>query len=216
VLLDAGMDKNGRTEGDRSSPMLVSIINGQYDIAMSLLDAGRDPNLGQRRRRGAAVCGTEQRMAAAHLVSRSRPQGSQQKASYLQTDGGAAQGRRRSGRAHGVSHLVRRVQHGRMGVEFTGATAFWRAAYALGRGCHAPAREIRRRSIDSDHDVRRGEAGERSVRDERRAAGGPHVPPFHAASGVGYGTSRVAQQHRHVPDGWMPAAKYFSKSSASM
>ena len=39
--------------------------------------------------------------------------------------------------------------------------------------------------------------------------GGPHVPPFHAASGVGYGTSRVAQQHRHVPDGWMAAAKYF-------
>jgi hypothetical protein len=41
------------------------------------------------------------------------------------------------------------------------------------------------------------------------ASGGPHVPPFHAASGVGYGTSRVAQQHRHVPDGWMPAARYF-------
>jgi ankyrin repeat protein len=40
-------------------------------------------------------------------------------------------------------------------------------------------------------------------------AGGPHVPPFHAASGVGYGTSRVAQQHRHVPDGWLPAARYF-------
>ncbi len=39
--------------------------------------------------------------------------------------------------------------------------------------------------------------------------GGPHVPPFHAASGVGYGTSRVAQQHRHVPDGWIRAAKYF-------
>jgi ankyrin repeat protein len=35
------------------------------------------------------------------------------------------------------------------------------------------------------------------------------VPAFHAASGVGYGTSRVAQQHRHVPDGWLPAAKYF-------
>src|SRR5207237_1738109 len=41
------------------------------------------------------------------------------------------------------------------------------------------------------------------------ATGGPHVPAFHAASGVGYGTSRVAQQHRHVPDGWMPAARYF-------
>jgi ankyrin repeat protein len=39
--------------------------------------------------------------------------------------------------------------------------------------------------------------------------GGPHVPPFHAASGVGYGTSRVAQQHRTVPNGWMAAARYF-------
>ena len=35
------------------------------------------------------------------------------------------------------------------------------------------------------------------------------MPPFHAASGVGYGTSRVAQQHRHVPEGWLRAAKYF-------
>ena len=38
------------------------------------------------------------------------------------------------------------------------------------------------------------------------SAPGPPSPP---ARGVGYGTSRVAQQHRHVPDGWMPAAKYF-------
>jgi ankyrin repeat protein len=34
------------------------------------------------------------------------------------------------------------------------------------------------------------------------------VYPLHAASGVGYGTSRVGQQHRHVPDGWLPAVKY--------
>ena len=28
------------------------------------------------------------------------------------------------------------------------------------------------------------------------------------ASGVGFGTSRVGQQHRHVPDGWLPAVRY--------
>ncbi|NIR36125.1 MAG: hypothetical protein GWN02_08345, partial [Gemmatimonadetes bacterium] len=39
--------------------------------------------------------------------------------------------------------------------------------------------------------------------------GGPAVHPIHAASGVGFGTSRVAQQHRSVPDGWLPAMKYF-------
>ena len=38
--------------------------------------------------------------------------------------------------------------------------------------------------------------------------GGPGVHPIHAASGVGFGTSRVAQQHRGVPDGWLPAVKY--------
>jgi ankyrin repeat protein len=25
---------------------------------------------------------------------------------------------------------------------------------------------------------------------------------------VGYGTSRVGQQHRHIPDGWLPAVRY--------
>ena len=38
--------------------------------------------------------------------------------------------------------------------------------------------------------------------------GGPAVHPLHAASGVGFGTSRVAQQHRSVPDGWLPAVRY--------
>jgi len=32
---------------------------------------------------------------------------------------------------------------------------------------------------------------------------------MHAASGVGFGTSRVAQQHRSVPGGWLPSMKYF-------
>ena len=38
--------------------------------------------------------------------------------------------------------------------------------------------------------------------------GGPAIHPLHAASGVGFGTSRVAQQHRSVPDGWLPAVRY--------
>ncbi|MEZ5318539.1 MAG: ankyrin repeat domain-containing protein [Vicinamibacterales bacterium] len=98
---------------------------------------------------------------------------------------------------------------GRMGVEFQGATPFWRAAYALdveamrllvryGADPNIPTMQIGGRARPNDP------SGLPPV-----PAGGPHVPPFHAASGVGYGTSRVAQQHRHVPEGWMPAAKYF-------
>ena len=38
--------------------------------------------------------------------------------------------------------------------------------------------------------------------------GGPGVYPIHAATGVGYGEGFAGNSHRHVPDGWLPAAKY--------
>ena len=69
LLLDAGMDINAPTEGDRSTPMVVAIINGQYDLAMALPRARRQSEPGERRRRGAAVRGAQQRVGAAHLVS---------------------------------------------------------------------------------------------------------------------------------------------------
>jgi hypothetical protein len=34
------------------------------------------------------------------------------------------------------------------------------------------------------------------------------VHPIHAAAGVGFGTSRVAQQHRSVPGGWLESMRY--------
>ena len=130
LLLDAGMDINMPTEGDRSTPMLVAIINGQYDLAMAFLERGANPEPGERRRRGAAVRGAQQRVGAAHVVS-------------------AAHGRRAAAASHlelmeallkaGADPNARTLSHiwyaayntGRMGVEFTGATPFWRAAYAL-------------------------------------------------------------------------------------
>ena len=45
ALLDAGLNVNLLTEGDRSTPMVVAIINGQYDLAMTFLQRGANPNL---------------------------------------------------------------------------------------------------------------------------------------------------------------------------
>jgi ankyrin repeat protein len=208
LLLDAGMDKNGRTEGDRSSPMLVSIINGQYDIAMSLLERGGDPNL-------ASDDGVAPLFAVLNNEWQLRtwyPQptaGSQQKASYLQLmetllKAGADPD------ARTTSHIWYAAYNtGRMGVEFTGATPFWRAAYAL--DVDAMRLLVKHGADPSIPTMTFGVAKRANDLSGMNAVppGGPHVPPFHAASGVGYGTSRVAQQHRHVPDGWMPAAKYF-------
>jgi len=208
VLLDAGVDINRPTDGDRSSPMVVAAINGQYDLAMTLLAKGANPNL-------ASDDGVAPLFAVINNEWQLRtwyPQptaGSQQKASYLDL----LEALLKAGadpNARTVSHIWYAAYNtGRMGVEFTGATPFWRAAYALdvdamrllvkyGADPNIPTMTfgVAKRPNDG--------WGANAV-----PAGGPHVPPFHAASGVGYGTSRVAQQHRHVPDGWMAAAKYF-------
>ena len=113
---------------------------------------------------------------------------------------------------------------GRMGVDFTGATAFWRAAYALdveamsllvsyGADPNIATQKLpsRRNFFDLNQafPARAGEAEEEDPSGLPPVpVGGPHVNPLHAATGVGFGTSRVAQQHRHVPDGWLPAAEY--------
>jgi len=135
--------------------------------------------------------------------------GAQQKLSYLQVMDALLKGGA-DPNARTMSHIWYAAYNtGRMGVEFTGATPFWRAAYALDVDA---MRLLVKYGADPNIATMSYGAAKRPNDPSGLAAvppGGPHVPPFHAASGVGYGTSRVAQQHRHVPDGWMPAAKYF-------
>ena len=109
---------------------------------------------------------------------------------------------------------------GRMGVDFTGATPFWRAAYAVDVDAmrllaeygsdpsiwtiKLPSRRSFGANISAQQEEERADpSGLPPVPD-----GGPAIHPLHAASGVGFGTSRVAQQHRSVPDGWLPAVRY--------
>ena len=208
ALLDAGGNVNGPSDGDRSTPMIVAIVNGHYDLALAFLARGGDPNL-------ANDDGVTPLFATLNNEWALRtwyPQptaGAQQKASYLELleallkAGADPNARTRSHVWHAAYNT------GRMGVDFSGATAFWRAAYSLdvdamrllvryGADPHIPTMTYGAPRRDKDP------SGLPAV-----PTGGPHVPPLHAASGVGYGTSRVAQQHRHVPDAWIPAAKYF-------
>ena len=45
LLLDAGLDLNLRAEGDGSTPMILALTNGEYDLALSFLERGAYPNL---------------------------------------------------------------------------------------------------------------------------------------------------------------------------
>jgi ankyrin repeat protein len=188
--------------------MVVAIINGQYDLALTFLSRGANPNL-------ANDDGVTPLFATINNEWALRtwyPQptaGAQQKASYLEL----LEALLKAGadpNARTLSHIWYAAYNtGRMGVDFSGATAFWRAAYSLdvdamrllvkyGADPNIPTVTFGAPRRDNDP------SGLPAI-----ATGGPHVPPLHAASGVGYGTSRVAQQHRHVPEGWIRAAKYF-------
>ena len=219
ILVDGGTDINHPSVGDQSTPMLVAVINGNYDLARDLLERGADPNL-------TSDDGAAPLFATLNIEWSLRtwyPQPSafrQQATSYLELmrlllEAGADVNQRTS------THIWYAAYNaGRMGVDFTGATPFWRAAYAVDVDAMRLLVEY-----GADHNIstlklpgRRSFAfpGAAAQQEERTdpsglppvPTGGPAVHPLHAAAGVGFGTSRVAQQHRSVPDGWLPAIRY--------
>lgn len=204
MLIDSGVDVNLPTAGDRSTPMLVAIINGHYDLAMTFLKRGGNPNLVSDD--GAAPLFVTLNNEWALRTWYPQPTAAaQQRASHLQLMEALLQAGA-DPNARTVSHIWYAAYNaGRMGVDYTGATAFWRAAYSL--DVEAMRLLVRYGADPNIATMSYGATARQGL--PAVPSGGPHVPPFHAASGVGYGTSRVAQQHQHVPDGWMPAARYF-------
>ena len=221
-LLAAGADVNQVTGGDQSSPLLVAVINGNYDLARMFIESGADPNL-------VSDDGAGPLFAALNIEWSLRtwypqPQAfRQQNTDYLELmqlllDAGADPNQRTS------THIWYAAYNaGRMGVDFTGATPFWRAAYAADVSAmkllveHGADPNIWTIKLPSRRRFSQGNAPPPDPDEEPEVdpsglpeipVGGPAVHPLHAASGVGFGTSRVAQQHRHVPDGWLPAVQY--------
>ena len=219
-LADAGADLDQPTGGDQSPPMLVAVINGNYDLARDLLERGADPNLLSDD--GAGPLFATLNIEWSLRTWYPQPQAfRQQETHYLDfmrmlLDAGADPNQRTS------THIWYAAYNaGRMGVDFTGATPFWRAAYAVDVDAMRLLVEYgadpnlwtlklpsSRRSFGANIPARQEEpqadpSGLPPVPD-----GGPAIHPLHAASGVGFGTSRVAQQHRSVPDGWLPAVRY--------
>ncbi|MGD8328504.1 MAG: ankyrin repeat domain-containing protein [Acidobacteriota bacterium] len=215
MLLDAGTDIDVRSGGDGSTPMLTAVINGNFDLAKEMLDLGADPNLVSEDGAGPlfAVINNEWQLRTWYPQPTA---GQQQQISYLELmrallDAGADPNQRLAQHIWYAAYNA-----GRMGVEFAGATPFWRAAYA----CDVTAMKLLV-EYGADPNIstmklassRGGRGGDDDDEDDPSGMppvppGGPHVHPLLAATGVGFGTSRVGQQHRHVPDGWLPAVQY--------
>jgi ankyrin repeat protein len=215
ALLKGGADINQVSDGTRVSPMLIATINGHFDLAMLLLGKGADPKI-------ASAAGDTPLHAAlnVHWAPKARhPQPvayMQQKTTHLEMmekllKAGADPNAR-------LQNTLWYTTYNRdlLGVDRTGATPFWRAAYALdidamrlllryGADPNLPTIKVPER-VDEEA----GGAGDGIDHSglPEIPFGGPAVYPIHAASGVGYGQGFAGNSHRHVPDGWLPAVKF--------
>ncbi len=215
ALLDAGAGVNRPAEGAGTTPLLMAVINGHFDLAMELLARGADPTLADAQ--GATpLYGT---INTQWIPKARHPQPAdylRQRTSHLELmqallDAGADVNARID---HSLWYTVYDVDQ--LGVDRSGATAFWRAAYALdipamrllaanGADPHLPTIKVpeRRRLPNLLEEGESDPSGLPPAKD-----GDPAVYPIHAAAGVGYGLGLAANSHRHAPDAWLPAVKY--------
>ena len=209
ALTDGGADINQVSAADGTSPLLIAAINGHFDLAMHLLQGGANPTLSSDA--GATPLYGAINMQWAPKARHPQPTDyMQQSATYLDVasallDAGADVNARLT-----KSLWYTTYNRDLLGVDRTGATPFWRAAYALdldamrlflgyGADPHLPTIKVPGRGRAGDRDP----SGLPPV-----PLGGPAVSPLLAASGVGYGQGYAGNSHRHVPGGWLPAVSF--------
>jgi ankyrin repeat protein len=214
ALVDLGADLNQVSAGDRTSPLLMATINGHFDLAARLLERGADPRLASDA--GATPLYGVLNMQWAPKARHPQPAHYMQQAiDYLDL----AERFLKAG-ADVNARLTRTLWYTTynrdlLGVDRTGATPFWLAAYTL----DLPAMTLLLK-YGADPNIRTAKVPERYEEggpdpDKPDQSGlppvpwsGPAVAPIHAASGVGYGLGFAGNTHRHVPDGWVPAVKF--------
>jgi ankyrin repeat protein len=214
ALIASGADINQVSAADRTSPLLMATINGHFDLAKQLLDGGADVRLVSDG--GATPLYGVLNMQWAPKARHPQPADyMQQQIGYLELMEALLEAGVEVNARLTKSLWYTTYNRDLLGVDRTGATAFWLAAYTL----DIPAMKLLLR-YGADPHIRTAKVPERyeeggpdpNAPDMSGLPpvpwGGPAVAPIHAASGVGYGLGFAGNTHRHVPDGWIPAVTF--------
>ena len=210
ALLEGGADINQQSAGDFTSPLLIAMINGWFDLGLELLNSGADPNI-------VSDAGTPPLYAVINARWGARPRHPQrmnhlyQNATYIETMEALLKA--------GADPDARLKKHlwymaytsgggGYLGVDTWGATALWRAAHGLdveamkllvsyGADWDIPSKAPPARGLQNADGPEEADPSE---------VGGPGAYPVHVVAG--YGSYLADNYQRYVPDGWMPAVRY--------
>jgi ankyrin repeat protein len=216
ALLKGGAKINQRGAGDRTTPILVAAINGHFDLVSYLLDNGADPNI-------ASEGGVTPLYAVINVQWQPRsfyPQPRaylQQKMGYLELmkkllDKGADANARTNRNTWFTQYNFDLLR-----TDDSGASPFWRAAYASDIAAMKMLREygadpniytmkVATRGFNQGG-VRGGTDTDPSGRPQL-PAGAPGTPPLVATAGAGYSEGFAGNAHRFAPTGMMAAVKY--------
>ncbi|MEW6322637.1 MAG: ankyrin repeat domain-containing protein [Acidobacteriota bacterium] len=216
VLVEHGADVNQPSPGDGTSPLVIAIVNGHFDLATYLLSRGADP--GQANAGGVTPLYATLNVQWAPKAAYPQPRAHLQQATgYLALmeqllDRGADPNARVNRKVWFSGY-----NFDQSSVDEIGATPFWRAAYAadvdamkllVARGAdpHLPTiRPMSRRGAEDPA----GPGGGRDLSGMPPVpVGGPGVTPLQAAAGVGYGFGFAGNSHHHAPGGMLAAVKY--------
>ena len=214
ALVAGGADLNQPNAGDETTPLLIAIINGHFDLAKWMLEKGANPSV-------SAFNGVTPLYAVLNIQWAPKSLYPSPKAYQQQTTGYLELMQLLVDKGADVNaRLQRKVWYQAFnsdfaGVDESGATPFWRAAYANdvaamkllvahGADPNIPTMKPAGRPFTGE--------GIRQIQDTSGVPpipyGGPGVLPIHAATGVGYGEGFAANSHRYAPTGFLPAIKY--------
>jgi len=217
VLLEAGADVNQASPADNMSPLLIATINGHFDLAMELLERGADPAVAASNGVTPLYGVINVQWAPKSFYPQPRAY-QQQERSYLELMTALlAKGADPNAR---VNRKVWYMQYNfdLLRVDDSGATPFWRAAYASDIEAmrmlvaHGADPKIPTMRAASNRRFQGGTRGRDEDIDHTGLppvpVGGPGIPPLLAAAGAGYGEGFAGNAHRFAPTGMMAAVQY--------
>jgi ankyrin repeat protein len=215
ALLDAGVDVNQEKRGDHVSAMLTATVNGHFDLAQLLLERGANPNR-------YAENGVGPLYAAINLMWAPRA-GYPQPRAHLNQRLGYLEFMQKllEKGADPNARVTKKVWYSnynfdQSGVDESGATPFWRAAYAADvdamKLLMAYGADPAIPTMKPPERGEFGDAGQRVINDVSGVppvpVAGPGVPPLLAAAGVGYGEGFAGNSHRFAPGGMLAGVQF--------